>query len=164
LDADKEALEKDTQRLYQLVDELILPHVDFYYFAKRVLGKHWKNATAAQQNQFVDEFHLLLIRTYATALLSYTGQEIIYKPVQMKSGAKKARVKMVFVPDSGPQVKFSYSMREGDDKNWRVFDIVIEGASLIATYRKSYGNIITQNGMQGLLDLLAQKNSGLVAQ
>ena len=164
LQAEKATLEADPARLYRMVDEFILPRVDFEYFARSVLGKHWKSATAAQREEFIRQFHSLLIRTYATALLSYTGQEIIYKPLQMKPGAKKARVNMEFVPHDGPRVKFSYSMRQGEDAQWRVFDIVIEGASLITNYRKSYGGYISQNGMEGLLEHLAEKNSELSPQ
>lgn len=161
LQAKKEILIDSPVRLYNMVDRIILPHIDFQYFAKRVLGKHWKTATPEQQTEFVEQFHLLLIRTYATALLSYTGQQIIYKPLKLKSGATKARVKMEFVSNDGPRVQFSYSMRQGDDSNWRVFDIVIEGASLITNYRKSYGNMIRKKGMQGLLDHLVQNNNNL---
>ena len=78
----KDELSAEPAKIYELVDQVILPRFDFVRMSRLVLGKNWRRATPEQQKAFVREFQELLIRTYATALLNYSGQEIAYLPVR----------------------------------------------------------------------------------
>ncbi|NIQ16394.1 MAG: ABC transporter substrate-binding protein, partial [Candidatus Dadabacteria bacterium] len=74
--------EANPEKLYSLIDELVIPHFDFLSMSKWVLGKtNWRSASEEQRSQFVIEFRTLLVRTYAKALLEYSDEEIVYKPV-----------------------------------------------------------------------------------
>ena len=81
------AVTQDPGRLYALVDAVLIEHMDFERMSRWVLGKYWKSATVEQQTRFVGEFRRLLVRTYATALASYGGQEVHYLPQRESGGA-----------------------------------------------------------------------------
>lgn len=162
LTAKRDALKADQSKLYALVDEIILPHFDFERMSRLVLGKYWRDATPEQQKQFMAEFKSLLVRTYATALFEYTGQKIVYKPFHDAQGDGNAVVKTEVQPSDGPAVPLHYSLaKSSDDGNWRVFDIRIDGISLVTNYRTTYGRTIQRQGMDGLIASLTQKNQEL---
>lgn len=161
LSAKRSELKADQSKLYRLVDEIILPHFDFERMSRLVLGKHWRTASADQQGKFVGEFKSLLVRTYATALFEYTGQEIVYKPFHDKAGDGRATVRTEIKPNDGPPVPLDYSLAKNDDGSWKVFDIRIDGISLVTNYRTTYSRKIQREGMDGLIATLAQKNDEL---
>jgi len=88
----KDELSDDPGMIYELVDQVILPRFDFVRMSQLVLGKYWRRATPAQKQAFVREFRELLIRTYATALLNYSGQDIVYLPVRAGKNVRKVTV------------------------------------------------------------------------
>ncbi len=154
---DRDALRKDPVRLHQLVDELIIPHFDFERMSRWVLGKYWRKANKQQQAQFVDEFRNLLVRTYATALLEYSDQNIKYLPLHAESGAKSVTVKTVIEQSSSSKVPINYRMYPGET-GWKVFDVSIDGVSLVSTYRNSFAATIKKSGIDGLIANLVEKN------
>ncbi len=164
LTANREALQADVNQLYKMVDEIVLTHFDFNRMSKLVLGKHWKNASAAQREQFEQEFKSLLVRTYATALFEYTGQEIVYKPFHHKDGSDRATVKTEIVPSDGPRIPLDYALRKESDNKWRVYDVRIDGISLVTNYRTSYGRIIESEGIDTLIVSMSEKRKALMEQ
>ncbi len=154
---DRDALRKDPARLHRLVDELIIPHFDFQRMSRWVLGKYWRKASKQQQAQFVDEFRKLLVRTYATALLEYSDQTIKYLPIHAKSGAKSVTVKTVIEQSSSSKVPINYRMYPSK-QGWKVFDVAIDGVSLVSTYRNSFAATIKKSGINGLISSLVAKN------
>lgn len=163
LTTNRAALEKDNNRLYELVDEIVLPHFDFERMSRYVLGQNWDVATPEQQTQFVAEFKTLLVRTYATALFEYTGQEIVYKPFRQEDGKKKAVIQTEIKQTDGPSIPIDYALLLNDD-HWQVFDIRINGLSLVTNYRAQYGAIIKTRGMKDLISSLSEKNQRLMSQ
>lgn len=157
LTANRASLKNDVNKLYQMVDEIVLPHFDFTRMSKLVLGKHWKNATDAQRQQFEGEFKALLVRTYATALFEYTGQEIVYKPLRLKDGSDRAVVQTEILPDDGPAIPMHYALRKDSGDKWRVYDVRIDGISMVTNYRSAYGRIIESKGMDSLIASLVKK-------
>lgn len=163
LTENRPALEKDTSLLYEMVDEIVLPHFDFERMSRYVLGKNWESATPEQQTQFVAEFKTLLVRTYATALFEYTGQEIVYKPFRHEEGKKQAVVKTEVKQDDGPSIPIEYALLLNSEQ-WKVYDIRINGLSLVTNYRAQYGAIIKTRGMEELIASLSEKNQRLTSQ
>lgn len=155
------AMEQNPQRLYRMVNEIVLPHFDFERMSLTVLGKHWRGANPEQQQRFVEEFSTLLVRTYATALLEYTGQEIVYKPFRHKEGDKKAIVKTEVKPEDGPPIPIEYALMQNGEE-WKVYDIKIDGLSLVTNYRSQYGRTIQTKGIDTLIASLSEKNEQLV--
>lgn len=155
-------LEMNVHRLYKLVDDIVLPHFDFSRMSKLVLGKHWKKANKAQRQKFEEEFKSLLVRTYATALFEYTGQEIIYKPFHSEVGSDNVVVKTEIVSRDGPNIPMDYVLKKGAKQDWLVYDVRIDGISLVTNYRNAYGRIIDAKGIDTLIASLIRKRESLV--
>lgn len=163
LEANRAELEQNPKRLYQMVEEIVLPHFDFERMSRYVLGQHWRDASPEQQQQFVSEFKTLLVRTYATALFEYTGQEIEYKPFRHEEGDRQAVVQTVVQRADGPPIPIDYSLVQSDGE-WKVYDVKIENLSLVTNYRAQYGRIVQSQGMSELIAQLSQKNDKLMNQ
>lgn len=156
--AKKQELKANPGKIYPLIDDILLPRFDFHQIARLVLGKHWKTASKAEQNTFTDEFRELLVRTYATALLSYTGEEIEYPPINIGPGTKKVKVKTEVKNHGSGAVPIDYSLYLGKG-DWMVYDITIDGVSLVSTYRANFDSQIRRNNLSGLIADLKQKNA-----
>lgn len=154
---DKDIQAGNQQKIFALAEEKILPNFDFEKVSRLVLGKNWTNATPEQKTAFQAEFKTLLLRTYATALSKYKNQTIEYKPFRMEAGADIATVKTAIQQSGGDPIGVDYSLgKKGED--WKVFDIVIEGVSLVTNYRSQFAQEIRQNGLDSLTKKLADKN------
>jgi phospholipid transport system substrate-binding protein len=151
LRANKDAYAKDHKKLYAMVNEQVLPYFDFRAMSRLVLGKHWREASEDQRNRFTAEFRDLLVRTYATALLKYTNEEVIYLPFRSSPGEKTVTVKTeVRQAGGGPNIPIYYSFYLSD-ASWKVFDVTLDGVSLITTYRGTYAEKIKNDGMDALI-------------
>lgn len=147
----------DPSRLYGLVDSIVLPHFDFERMARWVLGKHWRQATPEQQAAFVNEFRTLLVRTYGTALLEYTNYKVSFLPARMTDNGKDVTVRTEVQKPGGLPVPISYSMYLSD-KGWKVYDVAIDGISLVSNYRTTFATEIKSKGIDGLIQRLAERN------
>ena len=157
LEDQKEVLKKDPNHVYKLVDDIILPHLDFEKMAKLALGKNWRKANTAQKKSFTEAFRQLLIRTYSKSLSEYTGQKIIYLPFRLKEGATRATVKTEIDQNSGFPIPIDYTLFLKKDA-WKVYDIKIDGLSLVTNYRGSFAKEIRAKGISGLIKKLEDKN------
>jgi phospholipid transport system substrate-binding protein len=161
LNANRGSLQADVNLLYQMVDEIVLPHFNFQRMSKLVLGKHWKKVNDSQRQKFEQEFKALLVRTYATALFEYSDQKIVYKPYRREEGSNRAVVKTRMIPSDGPAIPIDYALAKGGDDAWRVYDVRIDEISMVTNYRSTYGKIIESRGMDALIELLAKKREAL---
>lgn len=162
LTENRDTLEQSPEKLYQMVNDIVLPHFDFERMSRYVLGKHWRDASAEQQEKFIAEFKTLLVRTYATALFEYTGQEIVFKPFHHEEGSRKARVKTEVQPQDGPAIPIEYALLQNDGQ-WNVYDVKIDGLSLVTNYRSQYGRIVQTKGVEELIAALREKNERLMS-
>jgi phospholipid transport system substrate-binding protein len=156
---DKEIQSGDTQKILALVDEKILPHFDFARMTQLAVGKNWQRATPAQRQSLIREFRALLVRTYANALSTFANTQVDFKPLHMQPSDTDVTVKTeVKMPGAQP-VPIDYSMEKMDD-GWKVYDVAVDGVSLVTVYRSSFAQEVRRNGIDGLIDLLARKNTG----
>lgn len=155
-------LSENPERARELVEEFITPHVDIKGFSRLVLGKHWRRATPEQQEQFLGQFHTLVLRTYATAVTSYTGIEIQYLPMRAETRENFATVRTVIPRAGGEGVKVHYRLHCRNNV-WKLFDVSIAGVSMVTTYRSAFSAEINKSGIDGLIKVLAQKNSEINA-
>lgn len=156
--SDKDIQAGDQQKIFALAEAKILPNFDFDRVSRLVLGRNWANATKEQQAQFQKEFRTLLLRTYASALSKYQNQTIQYLPFRSQPDATRATVKTQILQPGGQPIGIDYTLEKGTN-GWKVFDIVIEGVSLVTNYRSQFNNEIRQaGGMDGLIQKIAEKN------
>jgi phospholipid transport system substrate-binding protein len=153
-------LESDAAALYAMVDELVVPHIALDKISKLILGSHWKSASEVQRQHFTMGFKDLLIRSYATAMFEYTGQEELrYRPVKLKGGGRIAVVPTdLVIPGQAPIPVDYYCLLEKSEV-WKIYDIQIDGISLILSYRNQYGQYIDTNGLDALIESLQSKTA-----
>ncbi len=145
------------EQAYTLVEEMILPHLDFVTFARLTLGKHWRKASAEQRTAFTEGFRDLLMRTYATSLNAYSGERIEHTG-QRDEGDGRVLVQTRVIRPQGPPVLVDFRLQRNND-TWMVYDVVIEGVSLIINYRSDFGTVISRNGLDALLQQLADRKA-----
>ena len=155
---DKDIQAGNQQKIYTLAEEKILPNFNFDTVSRMVLGKNWLRATPAQKVAFQAEFRSLLLRTYASALAKYKNQSIEYKPFRMQASDTVVTVKSLIIQSGSQPIGLDYALEKQADASWKVFDIVVEGVSLVTNYRSQFSEEIRQNGLDSLIKKLADKN------
>jgi phospholipid transport system substrate-binding protein len=159
LKSDKKLASGDRQAVLKLAEEKVIPHIDFEEATRLAVGRSWAQASPEQKKQLVTEFRRMLVRVYSNAIQPYEGQSIQVAPVRMKPGDTEATVHNTFKrAGGGGPVGFDYSMRK-TEQGWKIYDIVVEGVSLVLTYRSEFDGVVKQEGVDGLIKRLAQKNA-----
>ncbi|MDO9268660.1 MAG: ABC transporter substrate-binding protein [Methylobacter sp.] len=150
---------KDFRQVTQFVNGVIYPHTDFDKIAPLVLGKYWKTATAGEQERFKQEFRTLIVRTYSRAFVEYNDWTMRFIPLEMSKETTKIIVKTkVLQPGLQPvDVNYRMFLSKGD---WKVYDIMIDGVSLVTNYRSTFNNEIqTKGSLSAVIDNLAKRNA-----
>lgn len=158
LDEEKDYLEKNPEKIYELVHELIVPHFDMNSISRWVLGRGWRGASADERQRFTKEFQTLLIRTYARALLEYSDQEIMYQPVREDPESNMVMVRTEIKQSGAQSVPINYRMHVRDGE-WKVVDVSVNGVSLVATYRNSFASEVRRSGLESLIEQLSERNA-----
>jgi phospholipid transport system substrate-binding protein len=155
--ADKDVQSGNTAKVVQLAEQKVLPHFDFARMARLAVGRNWAQASEAQKEALVKEFRTLLVRTYSTSLSQYRNQTIEVKPLKLAAGDKDAVVKTAVIQQGGPQIPIDYAMEKADG-GWKVYDVIIDGASLVTTYRGTFNEQVQKGGIDGLVKTLQERN------
>jgi len=156
--ADKGLQAGDRKKALALAEQKILPHVDFREATVLAMGKSWHRATPAQQTKLVDEFRAMLVRIYSNAIDVYRGQTLKVLPVRLPQGATDVVVRNQYLRQGRPPVLIEYSMKKTPE-GWKIYDISVEGVSLVLTYRAEFEQITRNSGVDGLIKRLAEKNA-----
>jgi phospholipid transport system substrate-binding protein len=158
---------EDPTYFYELADEIVAPHFDFRRMSQRVLGRYWREATEEQRAAFAAEFRRLLVRTYVSALRTYTTEDIRdfieerirVLPARYSPEATRANIRVLVEQErGGPPINLSLSLYRRNDDTWKVDDVQVEGASLVTTHRTTFSREIRALGIEGLIDKLAERN------
>ncbi len=157
LKQDKDIQSGSPSRVYQLVEAKILPNFDFNRMTQLAVGKHWPRATAKQKQELVTEFRNLLVRTYSSSLTAFTNQTVEFKPLAMKPDETDVTVRSEIRQPGGQPIPIDYSMYK-TAFGWKVYDVAIDGVSLVTNYRASFSSTIRQNGIDGLIKTLAAQS------
>ena len=155
---DDSIIKSNPEHLYDLVNEIVLPHFDFQKMSSWVLGKNWRNASAAQKKKFTSEFSRLLVRTYSRAIYDNIDQQIVFLPIRGKPDADKVTIRTEVPQEAGFPIPIDYKMRKKNNE-WKVFDVVIDAISLVANYRTTFNQEIKKSGIDSLIASLADRNS-----
>lgn len=154
----KPEFEANPTLIYPMIERTVLPFFDFRSMSQAAMGRFWRQASEAQKVGVTEQFRELLIRTYATALLAYTGQQIEYLPTNFRDGDTQVLIPTRISADNAPAIPINYRLRLNDEGRWLVFDVVIDGVSLITNYRSQFASAIRRQGIDGLIERLAEKN------
>jgi len=156
LKRDNDLLASDPGYVYRLVDEVLIPHVDLNKISALVLGRYWKRTDAGQKDAFKSEFKRMLVRTYATAFNELDEWQMSYLPSRYSSNSGNVMVRTM-INRNGPSLGVDYSMHNIDGA-WKVYDVKIEGMSLVTNYRSSFSRLMKTSGIDGLIAHLSEVN------
>lgn len=153
----KQELQASPGKIYDLVEYIVLPRFDFQRMSQLVLGKYWPRAKPEEKEAFINAFRQLLVRTYATALLNYSGEEIVYLPGRHESAGDDATVNTEVKASGALPIPIDYRLyMKGEE--WMVYDVSIDGISLVSNYRTSFASQIRRYKLSGLIEKLEQRN------
>ncbi len=153
----RERMDEDPGFVYQLANDVLLPHVDFTRVSSLVLGKYWRRASEEQKEAFSREFKRMLVRTYSTAFREFRSWEMSYAPLRMSEGDAEVAVHTQVKREGAPPVDVIYRMHN-QDGSWKAYDVTIEGISLVTNYRSSFAKEVRRSGMRGLIERITRLN------
>lgn len=157
---DKEIQTGNTHRVIQLVEQKVLPHFNFGHMTQLAVGRDWNKANPEQKKQLTNEFRNLLVRTYSSALTAYKNQTIDVKPLKVQPADTDLTVKTLINQPTGKPITIDYSVEKLAD-GWKVYDVIVAGASLVTNYRSTFAQEVTNGGIDGLVKALVAKNKSL---
>jgi len=155
--SDKDIQAGNNKKTIAMIEAKVLQHFDFTHMTRLAVGRNWKAASAAQQQQLVAEFHTLLVRTYSKALTEFKNQTIDFKPFKMNAGDADVRVRTQVSQAVGRPVPLDYFL-EKMPAGWKVYDIEVDGVSLVIIYREAFAAQVASGGIDGLIKSLHGKN------
>lgn len=158
--SDKDIQSGNSRRVQQVVEEKILPHVDFQRMTALAVGRHWRDATPDQQKQLTTEFRSLLMYTYSGAISQIRDQKLEYRPLRADPADTEVIVNTQVIQPRGEPIQLSYRLAKSP-AGWKIYDVNVLGAWLVETYKGSFAAEIGKSGIEGLIKTLVEKNKKL---
>jgi phospholipid transport system substrate-binding protein len=155
---------QDPKKLRAMAEQKLLPYFDFAQMTRLAVGPGWRSATPEQQKALTDAFRALLVNTYTSALhqaSSILDKQLEVKPVQ-KTADKDVIVRTIVSSPNKPPLSIDYRMVD-NGQGWKVYDVVVEGVSLVTTYRGEFSEQVRRDGVAGLIKTLEEKNRTIAA-
>lgn len=149
---------EDPAKLFQLVDEKVLPHFDFERMTDLALGRYKRKVKGNQKPELVKEFRQLLVRTYGKALLDYKDEVIAFLPMRGSLDKGDVTVRTEIEQKGGFPIPLNYELYLREDNSWKVYDISVDNISLVTNYRSSFARKIKKDGVDGLINSLRSRN------
>ena len=155
---DADRIRGDADFVDAIVNDIVLPIIDLQSMGKLILGKHWKTASDQQRMDFVEQFKLMLIRTYAKSVADFGDAEIVILPNEDAQKGKFYRVKTQVSLSGSAPLNVDYMFRQQKDMQWKAFDLVVDGLSMVKNFRSSFGREITETSLDALIDRIRNTN------
>ena len=164
LDGRKDELAADRAALYALIDRILLPRFDRRYAAQLVLGRHWRDASDEEREEFVDAFYGSLVRKYGNGILKFNQDKLEILPFRGDESKKRTTVKTIVRLDDGTKVPVNYGLVKRDS-GWMMFDVTIEGISYVRNFRTEINAEVQANGLRSVIDRLnGEQTTALVSE
>jgi phospholipid transport system substrate-binding protein len=159
---DKALQSGDLSKLNALVDEKILPYVNFEKMTQLAVGRGWRQATPEQRSRLTKEFRTLLVRTYSGAVSAVKDHQVQMRPFRAQPTDTDVMVRTQVTPSRGDPIQLDYRL-EKTDGTWKIYDVSVLGVWLVENYKSQFASEITQNGVDGLIKVLSDRNRQLDA-
>lgn len=158
IEIEKAEIDKNPEILRTIMEEHLLPHIDYQFAAFMVLGKHFRSVPREKLGEYVSVFRQYLITSYAVALSYYDDQEVVFEPEAPFEGEKTVTVRAVIKDDSRPDIKIAFKVRKDSKTNqWKAYDMIAEGISMLNSKRSEFESIIRQDGIDAVIALMKDK-------
>ncbi len=159
IEQEKQQIATDPNHLRSIMEQELMPHVDHRFAAFKVLGKHFRTVPIDKLPEFVSEFRQYLVSNFAVALASYDGQEVLFQPIQDIGKGKEMSVKAIIRESGRPDINITFKLRKSKKtQQWKTYDLVAEGISLLSSKRNEFSSLIRQQGIQAAIDAMKNKN------
>ncbi len=155
----KDELAADSDALYAVVNDILLPRFDRRFAAGQVLARHWRKATPEQKDRFVDAFYTSLLHRYADGILEFENDRVEILPFRGDASKKIATVKTNVRLEDGTKVPVNYTLISRGD-GWRMFDVTIEGVSYVRNFRVEFDSEIRNTSLEQVIVRLEQEAAG----
>ena len=152
----------DFDKLQKLIDDKVAPYVDFERMTRLSVGPGWRSATPEQRQALMREFRTYVVRTYSGALSRVTDHQVKMRPFKAQSTDTDVIVRTLVAPSNGDPIQLDYRL-EKTPAGWKIYDVTILGVSMVETFRNSFASEVNQNGIDGLIKALADRNKQLAA-
>lgn len=156
-------LADDPWRLGALIETKVLPAFDFSLMTQLAMGKNWRQTSSAQQDRLTAEFKTMLVRTYSGMLTTYRDHAITYKPIRYVPGDTDATVRSELIRSGSKGLRVDYQLTRMAGGGWKIYDVKLDGVSVVTAYREGFAAKIRDSGVDGLIRALADKNRQGVA-
>ena len=160
--ADKDIQAGNRNKIMDLVNSKILPHVDAEKMTQQAAGRFWRQATPEQKKALTKEFTTLLVYTYSGALSTIKNETVEFKPMRAEAGASDVEVRSQVNVARGEPIMLNYRLATGP-QGWKIYDINVMGAWLVETYKSTFTSEINKGGIDGLIKKLAERNQQLAS-
>jgi len=160
--SDKDIQAGNRNKIMDLVNSKILPHVDTQKMTQQAAGRFWRQATPEQQQQLTKEFTSLLVYTYSGALSQIKNETVEFKPMRAEANATDVEVRSQVNVARGEPITLNYRLSNGP-QGWKIYDINVLGAWLVQTYTSTFASQISKGGIDGLIKNLADRNQQLAS-
>ena len=148
----------NTSKVIDIVEQKVLGHFDFARMTRLAVGKNWRNASDPQREALTNGFRTLLVRTYAVALAQFRDRSVEYRPLEQAPSGPDVMVHTTVATPQGKPINMDYRMGAvGED--WKVYDVLVDGVSLVINYRSLFDSTVSEKGIDGLVALLEEKNA-----
>ena len=156
--ANQEAIKADPEMLRTIMEEELVPHIDYKFAAFMVLGKHFKSVPQEKMGEYISVFRQYLITTYAIAMGYYDNQTVVFEPESRFDDKKSVTVRAVVQDPDRPEIKIAFKVRKDSKTNeWKAYDMVAEGISLLNSKRSEFESILRQDGIDSVIALMRDK-------
>lgn len=161
---DKDIQGGNQKKVIELVEQKVLPHVDFQRMTALAAGRFWREASPEQQKQLTNEFRTLLVYTYSGAVSQVRDQKLEFRPLRAEPNDTEVEVRsQVLQPRGGDPIQLNYRLEKLPNGSWKIFDVNVLGAWLVETYKGNFSAEISKGGIDGLIKTLSDKNKRLAA-
>lgn len=156
---DQTLIKNDPKALSQIVEQQLMPHVDHVYAALSVLNTQAKDIPREKLDLFFEQFRLYLLTTYAAALSSYSNQTVEFEPSRPVEGKKTVSVRALIKESGKPDISITFQVRRNKENQWKAFDLVAEGISMVQSKRAEFAPMIRQKGIDSVIDFMREKST-----
>lgn len=154
----QDEIKADPEMLRTIMEEELVPHIDYKFAAFMVLGKHFKSVPREKMGEYISVFRQYLITTYAVAMGYYDNQTVIFEPESNFEGQKSVTVRAVVQDPERPEIKIAFKVRKDSKTNeWKAYDMVAEGISMLNSKRSEFESILRQDGIDAVIALMRDK-------
>jgi phospholipid transport system substrate-binding protein len=150
LDGRQEELANDPAELRRAIDPILLPRFDRKYAAQLVLGRHWREATPAQRERFIEAFYAAMLRKYADGVTEFDADKVQVLNYRGDTASKRTTVRTMVTLDDGTETPVNYGLVKRDD-GWKIFDVTIEGVSYIRNFRAELDSEISSSSLEEVI-------------